>query len=64
MLIQASVTMENDDTKKREMDSLLKAMDEQNMDIGYIYTYNSSEKIVINSKTIIITPFWEILLTK
>ena len=33
-------------------------MEEQNMDISFIYTYNNSEEITINNKTIKITPFW------
>lgn len=48
------------DTKEREVKALVKAMEEQKLDTGYIYTYNETEKIEINSKTIHIIPFWKI----
>ena len=59
ILIQASYSMGNSDTREREIRSLLKAMEEQNLDLGFIYTYNSSEEILINGKTIKVIPFWE-----
>lgn len=59
ILIQASYSIGNNDTREREIRSLLKAMEEQNLDIGYIYTYNSKEEIAINNKTIKVLPFWE-----
>jgi len=62
LLIQVSVLLKNIDTKEREVKALIKAMDEQKLDTGYIYTYNETEKIEINSKTIHIIPFWKICL--
>lgn len=62
LLIQASVSLENYDTRDREISSLLKAMEEQGLDIGYIYTNNHSEEVKIDQKTIKIIPFWEIAL--
>lgn len=61
-LIQASYSLENDESRERELKSLLKAMEEQNMDIGFIYTCNSSEEIKINEKTIKVVPFWQVTL--
>lgn len=61
-LIQASYSLENTDTRDREIKSLLKAMDEQNVDSGFIYTYNSAEEIRVKEKTIKIVPFWQIAL--
>jgi predicted AAA+ superfamily ATPase len=57
--IQASYLMENEDTRKREINSLMKTMEEQNISVGYIYTYNNSEEIQIKNKTIKIIPFWK-----
>jgi len=62
LLIQVSVSLENIDTKEREVKALIKAMDEQKLDTGFIYTYNETEKIKIKSKTIYIIPFWKICL--
>jgi uncharacterized protein len=58
-LIQACFSLENPDTREREIKSLLKAMEEQNMDVGFIYTYNNSEEIIIKDKTIKVIRFWE-----
>ena len=61
-LIQASINLGNQDTKKREIKALLKAMDEQNLNIGYIYTLNETEEINIKDKRIIVMPLWKVLL--
>jgi len=58
-LIQVSHSIENTETKEREIKSLLKAMEEQNLNIGFIFTWNNEEEIKINDKTIIIVPFWK-----
>ena len=63
-LIQSSYSVENSDTREREIKALFKAMEEQNMDIGFIYTNNNSEEISINNKTINIIPFWKEAITK
>ncbi len=61
-LIQASYTLENNDTKQREISSLLKAMDELKIGKGFIYTYSEKEEIDIGDKRIIILPFWLVVL--
>jgi len=58
-MIQACYSLENRDTRDREIRALLKAMDEQNLETGYIYTYNNTEKIKINNKIIVVTPLWK-----
>ena len=59
LLIQACYSIDNLDTRDREIKALLKAMEEQNMDVGFIYTNNYSEEITINNKMIRIIPFWK-----
>lgn len=59
ILIQASYTLENYETRERETNSLLKAMDELNLETGIIFTCNQSEEITKNGKTIKIIPFWQ-----
>jgi len=61
-LIQACYSLEDSDTREREIKSLLKAMEELNMDVGTIYSNNHSEEISINNKTINIIPFWKVTL--
>lgn len=61
-LIQACYSLENSDTRDREIRALLKAMDEQNLNTGYIYTYNLSEQIKTGNKTIVILPLWREML--
>jgi uncharacterized protein len=62
-LIQVSYSFENTDTKEREIKSLLKAMEEQNMVVGFIFTWNEEEELKINDKIIKIIPFWKEALT-
>jgi len=62
ILIQASYSLEDSDTRDREIKSLIKAMDELNVDVSYIFTNNNAEEIVINNKTIKIIPFWREIL--
>lgn len=59
MLIQASYTLENYETREREINSLLKAMDELNIETGTIYTCNQLEEVTKAGKTIKIIPFWQ-----
>jgi predicted AAA+ superfamily ATPase len=59
ILIQACYSIENSETRKREIESLVSAMDEQKIQNAYIYTYNESEEFKIESKTIKITPLWK-----
>jgi uncharacterized protein len=63
-MIQASYSLENNDTRDREIRAIVKAMDEQNLDTGYIYTYNNTEEIKINSKTIVVLPLWKEMLAE
>ena len=58
-LIQASYSIADDTTREREIKSLLKAMEEQNLNNGFIYTYNNSENITVKGKTIKVIPFWK-----
>lgn len=62
LLIQASVNINNYETKQREVKSLVKAMEEQNIKRAFIYTLNETEEITIKDKKIIIIPFWKICL--
>ena len=59
ILIQASYTIENYETKEREIISLLKAMDELNIETGIIFTCNQLEEVIKDGKTIKIIPFWQ-----
>jgi uncharacterized protein len=59
LLIQASYTLEDDETREREVNSLLKAMDELKLQTGIIFTVNQSEEVTKNGKTIKIIPFWQ-----
>jgi hypothetical protein len=59
VLVQVSYSIENTDTRDREIASLLKAMEEQNMVLGFIFTWNKEEEISINGKTIKMVPFWK-----
>ena len=58
-LIQACYSIADDTTKEREIKSLLKAMEEQSLNSGFIYTYNNSENITVKGKTIKVVPFWK-----
>jgi len=58
ILIQASYSIEDSDTRDREIKSLIKAMEEQNVDEGYIFTNNYTEEVIINNKIIKVIPFW------
>ena len=61
-LIQVAYSIENNETRDREVKSLLKAMEEQNLSNGTILTYNHSEELNLDSKIIHIIPFWKVLL--
>ena len=62
ILIQASYSLQDSDTREREIKSLIKAMEELNVHVGYIFTNNNAEEIVINNKTIKVIPFWREIL--
>lgn len=59
ILVQVSYSLDDLDTKEREIKALIKAMDEQNVDISFIYTNNISEEITINNRKIKVIPFWK-----
>jgi predicted AAA+ superfamily ATPase len=59
MLIQVSYSLESSETKDREIKSLCMAMEEQNINVGYIYTWNHEEEVKTGDKTIKIIPFWK-----
>ena len=58
LLIQASYAIENYETREREIISLIKAMDELNIETGIIFTCNQLEEVIKDGKTIKIIPFW------
>ncbi len=51
-LYQASYSMENEKTKKREINSLMHFMNEMKKQNGYIITYNENDTIELENKTI------------
>jgi len=61
LLIQASYSPESTETRDTEIKALLKAMEEQNLDFGIVYTHNYEEEITTGSKKINIIPFWKVL---
>ena len=61
-LIQVCYNLESLDTKNREIVSLMEAMKEQELDTAYVYTYNTSEIIKSDDKSIKIIPFWKLML--
>lgn len=60
-MIQACYSTESTETRDREIKALLKGMEEQNLDIGLIYTHNYEEEITTGNKKINIIPFWKVL---
>ncbi len=61
-LIQVCYSLQNNDTKQREIKALVKAMDEQKIDKAFIYSHDETETIVVKGKTIEIVPFWKVCL--
>jgi len=57
-LIQVSWSLSNDAIKKREINSLLKAMDEFKLKEGHIITNNDSGEEKVGDKWIVYKPFW------
>ena len=50
--------------KAREINGLVEALIEHNLDKGYILTNNQEDKLVVDGKTLIIEPVWSWLLSK
>ena len=59
LLIQSCYSFENSDTRKREINSLLRAMEEQALNTGLIFTNNHSEEIKAKDRTIKVIRLWE-----
>ncbi|MBN2648954.1 MAG: ATP-binding protein [Prolixibacteraceae bacterium] len=59
IMAQASYSLEDEETLEREIASLYSAMEEQNLEVAYIYTYNHAEELEYNNKTIRIVPLWK-----
>ena len=57
--IQVTLTMKDESTRKREIRGLVEAMKSHNLDAGLIITENEHETVVIDDKTITITPIYE-----
>lgn len=62
MLIQVTQSLLNEETRKREVQSLLEAMEEVNIHSAFILTNNEKNKIKIDNKDIIVLPVYEWLL--
>lgn len=60
-LIQVSWEL-NDNNEKREIDGLIAAMNEFNLNNGLILTYNTEKTITIDKKEIVVKPIWKWLL--
>ncbi len=50
--------------KEREINGLVEALIEHNLDKGYILTNNQEDKLSVDGKTLIIEPVWSWLLSK
>ncbi len=61
-LIQVCWSLNDNETKKREVENLLKAMDELKMKAGVILTDNETDKLKIKGKTITIKPVFRWLM--
>jgi uncharacterized protein len=62
-LIQVAWSLENEETKKREINSLLTAMEELKLNHGLILTHDESEEIAIGNKLITVTPAYKWILS-
>jgi len=61
-LIQVCESMKSENTRKREINALLEAMKEQELDNGIIVTRDDEEKICMDNKIIFVIPIWRFLL--
>ncbi|MCL2435895.1 MAG: ATP-binding protein [Lentimicrobiaceae bacterium] len=62
LAIQVCYDLDNEKTKKREISSLVKAMDLYQLQEGYIFTLDTEYELVIENKTIKLIPVWKWLL--
>lgn len=63
MLIQVCESIAEPQTRKREITSLVEAISELKLNVGYIVTRNEEETITVDSGTIEIVPAWRFLLS-
>ncbi len=61
-LIQVVWNLTDEKTKKREINSLFEAMEEQKLKNGLILTFNTREKFSLNNRDILIQPVYQWLL--
>ena len=62
--IQVTVSLENQETYKREIDGLINAMKEYNLKNGTIITRNERKSLEIDGMVINVIPIWQWLLEK
>ena len=62
--IQVTKTLENHETKNREIAGLMDAMNKYNLKSGLILTYDEESTEEHNGKTVIIKPIWKWLLER
>lgn len=60
---QVTVKMDDEKTRKREIEGLQEAMEIYDLSEGYIITLNEKEELTIDGKTVHIIPAWEWILT-
>ena len=59
---QVTVKMEDEKTRKREIEGLQEAMDAYQLSEGYIITMDEQEELVVDGKAIHVVPAWEWML--
>ena len=59
---QVSYSLQDIDTRAREIKALIKTMDETELEKGYILTYNEEEKIDYAGYLIEVIPVWKWLM--
>jgi len=63
-LVQVCYHFELHDTRTREINALVTAMQELNLDTGYVYTLNASEEVHVDGKTVKVLPVWRVMLER
>jgi predicted AAA+ superfamily ATPase len=59
---QVTVKMDDEKTRKREIEGLQEAMEIYDLSEGYIITLNEKEELTVDGKTVHIIPAWEWML--
>jgi len=62
-LIQVADNLDNDKTRHREINALIKAMDELKLKTALILTEDTEEKIALKGKTILVKPIYKWIFT-